>query len=120
MQIGIDTTGKVWLASDSVPSDWNGMSLTVVNLTADQGQALKTIQNSDPASITFDGSGFTFTPRVAAQPIDLSNVDNLEKTLKAMGLLMRDYCNSLKAGTYTTKTVADLKADFSAKYNSLQ
>jgi hypothetical protein len=52
-------------------------------------------------------------------PIDLSNIDNLEKTLKAIGLLMRDYCNQLSAGTYTTKTVAHLKADFAAKYQAI-
>lgn len=52
-------------------------------------------------------------------PIDMSNVDNLEKTLKALALVMRDYCNALKAGTYANKTVADLKSDFSTKYNQL-
>jgi hypothetical protein len=52
-------------------------------------------------------------------PIDLSNIDNLDKILKAVGLLMRDYCNSLNAGTYTNKTIAQLKADFAAKYGSL-
>lgn len=52
-------------------------------------------------------------------PPDLSNVDNLERTLKALALVMRDYCNALKAGTYTDKTVAQLKTDFATKYNSL-
>jgi len=51
--------------------------------------------------------------------IDLSNIDNLEKTLKALALLMRDYCNALQAGTYTQKSVAQLKSDFAAKYASL-
>ncbi len=53
-------------------------------------------------------------------PIDLSDIDNLQKTLKAVGLLFNDYCNALVAGTHTTKTNADLKADFAAKWNSLQ
>lgn len=81
-------------------------------------------------------------------PIDLSNIDNLERTLKALALVTRDYCNQLKAevrglavllvqknlitaseanallaydgtGTGDQKTVADLKADFAAKYQSL-
>jgi hypothetical protein len=52
-------------------------------------------------------------------PIDLSNIDNLDKVLKSLGLVMRDYCNSLNAGTYTNKTVAQLKSDFAAKYQSL-
>ena len=52
-------------------------------------------------------------------PIDLSNMDNMDRILKSVGLLMRDYCNALNAGTYTNKSVAQLKADFAAKYNSL-
>ena len=52
-------------------------------------------------------------------PIDLSDIDNMDRILKAVGLLMRDYCNALNAGTYTNKSVAQLKADFAAKYNSL-
>ena len=51
--------------------------------------------------------------------IDLSDMDNMDRILKAVGLLMRDYCNALNAGTYTNKSVAQLKADFAAKYNSL-
>jgi len=56
---------------------------------------------------------------VPQPPIDLSDLDNLAKTLKAIGLLMRDYCNALQAGTYTQKSVAQLRADFAAKYASL-
>lgn len=60
-----------------------------------------------------------FSPKPTFTPIDLSDVDNLEKTLKALALVMRDYCNALQAGTYTTKTVANLRADFKAKYDGL-
>ena len=82
------------------------------------------------------------TPLPADAPIpaiDLSNVDNLDRVLRAASLLGRDYCNALKAeirglvvllvskGTITyagtgqgnQKTVADLKTDFAAKYASL-
>lgn len=52
-------------------------------------------------------------------PIDYSNLDNLEKTLKAIGLLMRDYTNALQAGTHTQKSIAQMKADFAVKWNSL-
>lgn len=61
----------------------------------------------------------------APTPIDLSDVNNLDRALRALGLLVRDYCNQLKAGTYAgsgaggAKTVAELRADFAAKYNSL-
>ena len=51
--------------------------------------------------------------------IDLSNLDNLDKALKALGLLLRDYTNALQAGTHTQKTVVQVKADFKAKYDTL-
>jgi hypothetical protein len=41
------------------------------------------------------------------------------KTLKALALVMRAYCNALQAGTFTQKTVADVKADFLTAYRSL-
>jgi hypothetical protein len=81
-------------------------------------------------------------------PVDQSDIDNLEKKLKAVALVYRDYCNALKAeirglavllvnkgvitaaeanglltydgsGAGDAKTLADLKADFSVKFNSL-
>lgn|SRR5574341_1189279 len=52
-------------------------------------------------------------------PIDLSDLDNLPKAFKAFGLLLRDYTNALQAGTHQQKTVAQLKADFKAKWDSL-
>lgn len=81
-------------------------------------------------------------------PIDLSNIDSLEKTIKATNLNYRNYCNALKLeirglvvklvqkGTITaaeanallvydgsnpddTKSVPDLKADFSATYTGI-
>ena len=52
-------------------------------------------------------------------PINLSDMDYMDRILKAVGLLMRDYCNALNAGTYTNKSIAQLKADFATKYQSL-
>jgi hypothetical protein len=52
-------------------------------------------------------------------PDDPANLDLMEKSLKALGLLMRDYCNQLQAGTYTNKTVNQLKADFKVKFDAL-
>lgn len=60
-----------------------------------------------------------YVPSIPVPPIDLSNMDNLDKVLKAVGLLLRQYTNALQAGTHTQKTVAQLKADFAAIYNSL-
>lgn len=52
-------------------------------------------------------------------PPDLSNMDNMDKVLKAFALVVRDYTNALQAGTHTQKTINQLKADFLTKYNSL-
>jgi len=72
----------------------------------------------------YDGIIFT-APPAPPPPIDLSDLDNLQKVLKAFGLLIRQYANDLKTGTYTgdgaggTKTVANVKADFAAIYQAL-
>jgi hypothetical protein len=61
----------------------------------------------------------------APAPLDISDIDNLDKTLKALALLTRAYANALKKGTFAgtaadgTKTVADVKADFMAVYRAL-
>jgi len=47
-----------------------------------------------------------------------SQFDTL-KTEKAMMLVVRSYCNALKAGTYTTQSLSDLKAAFITAYKSL-
>jgi hypothetical protein len=52
-------------------------------------------------------------------PPDLANIDNLDRAFRAMGLLLRDYTNALQAGTHSTKTIAQFKADFATKYNAL-
>ena len=80
--------------------------------------------------------------------IDLSDIDQLERTFRASLLVLRDYCNALKSevrglavllvqkghitsqeagallaydgtGAQDQKTVNDLRSDFSTKYNSL-
>ncbi len=71
-----------------------------------------------PETHFFEGTSFILRPP-QPPPIDLSNVDNLEKTFKALALLMRDYCNALQAGTYTQKTVPQLKADFKTRFDAL-
>lgn len=52
-------------------------------------------------------------------PLDISDIDNLDKTLKALALLTRQYANQLKAGTYVTKTVADTRSDFMTIFRAL-
>lgn len=87
-------------------------------------------------------------PPVPIPPPDLSDIDQLERTLRAICLLHRQDCNALKSemrglavllvgkgtisaaeagallaydgsGAGDAKTVADLKADFAALYNGL-
>lgn len=53
------------------------------------------------------------------EPIDQSDLDNMEKSIKVLALLMRKYCNELRAGTYTDKTLTQLKADARAIWTSL-
>lgn len=55
----------------------------------------------------------------APAPIDISDIDNLDKALKALALLTRQYANALKAGTFVVKTVADVKSDFMTVYRAL-
>ena len=60
-----------------------------------------------------------FRTPVAHSAPDFSNLDNLDKIIKALGLMFGTYCNQLKAGTYVQKSNADLKADFKTAYQSL-
>lgn len=55
----------------------------------------------------------------APAPIDQGDIDNLQKQMKVLALVMRSYCNALNAGTYTNKSVADLKADFKQLFDQL-
>lgn len=45
--------------------------------------------------------------------------DHMEKTEKAILLLVRSYANALVAGTYTNKTVAQLKSDFVTAFKAV-
>jgi hypothetical protein len=65
------------------------------------------------------GGGITEAAEIPGPPIDLSNIDNLDKVLKSLGLLLRQYTNSLQAGTHSQKTVAQLKSDFAQIYTNL-
>lgn len=56
---------------------------------------------------------------VLASRLDLADIDNLDRALKALALLTRQYANGLKAGTFATKTIADVRSDFMALYRAL-
>ena len=118
MNIVTDSTGLIVMVSENAsPAPPPGGSL--FSLTNGQRAAYLSAALQPNGGVTFDGNTFAILPFVAPVPFDYSNLDNADKTLKAVGLLLRDYANGLLAGTYTNKTVAQLKADFLAKYNSL-
>lgn len=52
-------------------------------------------------------------------PLDISDINNLDKALKALALLTRQYANALQAGTFVQKTVADVRTDFMTIYRAL-
>lgn len=68
------------------------------------------LANNDPELLAF------LAPK---SPLDISDIDNLDKALKTLALLTRQYANALKAGTYVAKTPADTRADFMAIYKAL-
>ncbi len=64
------------------------------------------------------GERFTTYPHVPS-PDDLAQVDVDQKAFKAAMLVLMTYCNQLKAGTYVTKTPADVRVDFITAWKSL-
>lgn len=66
-----------------------------------------------------DGAVVKYVPPVGPIPIDESDLDQLQKQMKATLLVTRSYCNALLAGTYTNKTIANLKSDFKSAFDSL-
>lgn len=62
---------------------------------------------------------FDFTAPSNLDTIAGSNYDGMDKAIKAALLVVRAYCNGLKAGTYTNKTIADVKADFITAWKAL-
>ncbi len=61
---------------------------------------------------------FTTYPHVPT-PDDFAQQDVDMKAMKAALLVLMTYCNQLKAGTYVTKTPADVKNDYIAAWKSL-
>lgn len=45
--------------------------------------------------------------------------DTMDKMEKAILLLLRTYCNALRAGTYTDKSVPQLRADFATAFKAV-
>lgn len=78
---------------------------------AQLGYAEEWLADNDPALVAF------LAPK---PPLDISDINNLDKALKALALLTRQYANGIQAGTYNAqKTVADVRTDFMAIYRAL-
>ncbi len=97
--------------------DWDGASPS----TLPSGRTIALAQNVFANIGWFWNNGAPTDPNPPAPPVpfDFGNFDNLDKTLKAFALVVRDYTNALQAGTHTQKTINQVKADFLAKFNSL-
>jgi hypothetical protein len=61
MKIGTDSGGKVWLVGDALPSELNGIALTVTQLTQAQEAAYLALPTAR-AGVLFDGAAFTVIP----------------------------------------------------------
>lgn len=77
---------------------------------AQLGYAEEWLADNDQALVAF------LAPK---PPLDISDINNLDKALKALALLTRQYANALQGGTYVQKTVADVRGDFMAIYRAL-
>ena len=92
------------------------------------GHGLATLpRHPDLRTERYDGAGgirAATTQEVSdydAAQLDAQATSQFEtlKAEKATLLVVRAYCNALKAGTYTTKSLAELKDDFVTAYKAL-
>lgn len=117
----------------------------VFNFATGESQMLDLTPEEEAAALAAETA---FQAALAQAALDAKDVDKLQKAIRALALVTRDYTNALKAevrglalllvskGTITngeanglltydgsgagdSKTIADLKADFSAKWDSL-
>ena len=70
------------------------------------------LPDTDSAVVAYLNPPPLTVDQLAAKDADL-------KQAKAILLVMRTYCNALKAGTYTAKTVAEVRDDFITAWKSL-
>lgn len=86
-------------------------------------------RNPDPRTERWDGTVASKKRLATPAEIDAYDAARVDeraagefdnaKAIKAALLVMRAYCNALKAGTYTTKAVADVRADFMTAWKAL-
>lgn len=64
-------------------------------------------------------AGNTPDPASVIAQSDPADIDLLQKQMKALAMLMRQYINQTRAGNTTAVTVAQLKADFKTAFDAL-
>ena len=84
MKIAIDAGGKVWMTGQSVPTELNGIQLTVIELSAEQEADYNALP-AERIGATFDGATFTAIPATPPSAEDVRRaVDAAEAlTVKA-------------------------------------
>lgn len=89
MQIAIDGAGKIWMFGDSVPSgQWNGIDLTVVDLTADQEASFLALP-ADRDHAIFDGATFTAAPAAVSQNVAQPTIADLQAQIDQLRALLQ-------------------------------
>jgi hypothetical protein len=109
MNIVTDATGLIVMMSETA-SPTPPAGGTLYALSAQQSAALVPLQAAPNGGIKFDGTTFTVLPFVPPTAFDLSNIDNLDKVLRAIGLM---------TGRWASKTPAQIKADFLSAYQAI-
>jgi hypothetical protein len=66
-----------------------------------------------------DVVSFFNPPALTIDELAGARFDGMDKATKAALLLMRSYCNALQAGTYTNKSLAQLKADYITAFKAI-
>jgi hypothetical protein len=70
-------------------------------------------------NVSTEGVRPTFSPPTDAEQTAQATNELNQRMIQTLALVMRQYTNALLAGTYTNKTVADVRSDFIAAWKSL-
>lgn len=107
--VATNSTGMIVMFSEggspTPPPGGNAFALTDV-----QYQTLKALDATPNGGITFDGTNFAALPFVPPVQLDMSNINNLDKLTKAIGLTI---------ASLTGHTPAEVVAAFKTAWNSL-
>lgn len=110
MIIIVNGGGKIIMWSENA-SPTPGAGQTLVALTDDQAVTLRHLEDTPNGGLQYDAvNGITALPFAAPVLPDLSNIDNLDRTFRALGLMISNF---------TGKTPAQVKQAFTTAYNSI-